>query len=38
MRALKWEPEAAEDLAYWKETNLKKYNKIVTLCKNACVD
>jgi len=38
MRALKWEPEAAEDLAYWKETNIKKYNKIVALCQNACID
>jgi toxin YoeB len=37
MRELKWEPEAVVDLKYWKSTDLKKYQKILTLCKQICV-
>lgn len=29
---LEWSPTAAEDLAYWKETDAKKYKKILALC------
>lgn len=35
---LKWSPTAAEDLAYWKTNNVKKYNKILVLCDSICID
>jgi toxin YoeB len=35
---LKWLPTAAEDLAYWKTNNVKKYNKILALCDSICID
>jgi len=35
---LKWSPTAAEDLAYWKKNDAKKYRKILALCDSIRMD
>jgi toxin YoeB len=38
MKQLIWEPTAVEDLTYWKQTDLKKYQKILELCESICLE
>lgn len=38
MRNLEWSPTARKHLAYWQETDMKKYHKILEICRNLIID
>ena len=37
MRKLEWSPTARKDLTYWQATDMKKYHKILEICRNITV-